>query len=1163
MTIRTAIADGVATARLLEASAEWSYQNGDLNLFPTPWARPSYGDEHWPSGPQPLGYALPVNTVLSDSGSVVYFLRTDVQVDIEPLSASLSIARDDGAIVFIDGVEILRDNVAAGSVDSSTMAQAPMMGSSQTEMTTHAVDPALLTPGRHVLAVSLHQAVSAGGGSTPWINELHYDNDGYDRNEGVEIAGAAGTDLDSYTLYFYDGDHGTVYRTVNLEGTIPDESGGAGTIWFDVRGIRSEDRDGLALVRQNTNVVEFISYDGRQTATEGPAAGMTATELPVEEDDSSVGTSLQRTGSGSEAGDFNWVGPRLHSRGSINAGQSITHDPADLFMDMRLDLVIPDLPVIRNLALSSVSPRRDAMSGDVIPVDVLVRNDGNRTESFTIVVLSPVTGEEIGRADVRALAPVVQMEWNTAGLPAGTHDLIARIVQDGVTNSVGSVSGLGLVSDGLGLKKADGTGAVGGGALAVASAPSSNWTALGEGAVLSLVDLSAPSSPARLAALPMPGRVEAIAIGNMHVYAACGEHGVQVVNVQNPAAPVHVRTLDTPGHASDITIDGNHLLIADGVTGLRIADITTPAEPSVIGHLVTGGAVRKLAVSGGYAILADAFEGVVIVDLSDPSRPVRVGTLPEAGFGTDVALQGGYAWLPTSDGRCLLIDLSDPAAPLLAGGFMTGYVNGGAAVNGSYLYVAAGPGGLLAYDISDPMQPIAAESVAGTIRDLAVNGSLLLAAGDAEGLVVVNTAGLVRTGSLPSAARAVRAAFRNDLAFVASGESGLQVYSLTNPVLPRLVGSFADMGNARDVVLHGALALVADAAGFLDLLNIQNLDAITRTSRWNTPAAAPLYAVRVDGDVAIAAGYATLWLIDLSDPAAPVQLGSLELDGHLFDIDAANGLAAIAGGDAGLILVRTTGGLPVRSGSYDTGGHVVGVRLEGDLAWIADAEQGWLALDVSDPDAPVLAGPGVDVPAASGLSMAGRYLAVGGDGADVVVTDRSNLLQPVEAARLANLAGMVGLQAGDGFLAVLRDDEGMIIAELAGADQDNDGLDDAWEQALVDADPGDELRGIEDIEPDGDLDGDGLSNRQEFIAGSGADDAASVFMARTGMDASAGLTLRWPSSPGRTYRILRAESLDASFAPVAEGIAATPPQNRFTVSMDDGPGFFLVVAEEP
>ncbi len=36
-----------------------------------------------------------------------------------------------------------------------------------------------------------------------FINEIHYENVGLDVNEGIEIAGPAGTNLDNWKLYVY------------------------------------------------------------------------------------------------------------------------------------------------------------------------------------------------------------------------------------------------------------------------------------------------------------------------------------------------------------------------------------------------------------------------------------------------------------------------------------------------------------------------------------------------------------------------------------------------------------------------------------------------------------------------------------------------------------------------------------------------------------------------------------------------------------------------------------------------------------------------------------------------------------------------------------------------------------------------------------------------
>ena len=63
-----------------------------------------------------------------------------------------------------------------------------------------------------------------------FINEFHYDNDGTDSGEAIEIAGLAGTDLTGWDVVLYNGTGGTVYNTQSLSGIIPDQQDGFGTI---------------------------------------------------------------------------------------------------------------------------------------------------------------------------------------------------------------------------------------------------------------------------------------------------------------------------------------------------------------------------------------------------------------------------------------------------------------------------------------------------------------------------------------------------------------------------------------------------------------------------------------------------------------------------------------------------------------------------------------------------------------------------------------------------------------------------------------------------------------------------------------------------------------------------------------------------------------------
>lgn len=163
-------------------------------------------------------------------------------------------------------------------------------------------------------------------GSAPalWINEFHYDNDGTDAGEAIEVAGPAGTDLAGWTLELYNGSNGALYDTDALTGTMPDVQAGFGmvTITYPSNGIQNGSPDGIALVHNGT-VVQFLSYEGALTATSGSANGMLSTAIGVTEaGDTPLGYSLQLVGTGTSYDAFEWAAPQPHNFGALNIGQA-------------------------------------------------------------------------------------------------------------------------------------------------------------------------------------------------------------------------------------------------------------------------------------------------------------------------------------------------------------------------------------------------------------------------------------------------------------------------------------------------------------------------------------------------------------------------------------------------------------------------------------------------------------------------------------------------------------------------------------------------------------------------------------------------------------------------------------------------------------------------
>ncbi len=175
------------------------------------------------------------------------------------------------------------------------------------------------------VALSFMGLAPSYAATSVFVNEFHYDNDGTDAGEAIEIAGPAGTDLSGWSLVLYNGNGGAPYNTINLSGVIADQQSGFGTTTFSlpVNGLQNGSPDGFALVDPASTVVQFLSYEGSFTAVGGPADGMTSVDVGVSESSSTlIGESLQLTGTGSMAEDFTWTGPVADTFNAINTGQT-------------------------------------------------------------------------------------------------------------------------------------------------------------------------------------------------------------------------------------------------------------------------------------------------------------------------------------------------------------------------------------------------------------------------------------------------------------------------------------------------------------------------------------------------------------------------------------------------------------------------------------------------------------------------------------------------------------------------------------------------------------------------------------------------------------------------------------------------------------------------
>ncbi len=140
---------------VLAAGSEWRFRAGGQDLG-VAWREKGYNDDAWPADKAEFGFGDKDETTLWPKGAVTYYARTSFTYDGDaPSSLELKLKADDGAIVYLNGVEVLRDNLPAGSVNYLTPA-VDWRGGADENFKLHVIPADALVQGTNVLAVEVH-----------------------------------------------------------------------------------------------------------------------------------------------------------------------------------------------------------------------------------------------------------------------------------------------------------------------------------------------------------------------------------------------------------------------------------------------------------------------------------------------------------------------------------------------------------------------------------------------------------------------------------------------------------------------------------------------------------------------------------------------------------------------------------------------------------------------------------------------------------------------------------------------------------------------------------------------------------------------------------------------------------------------------------------------
>jgi hypothetical protein len=150
------------TQTIISSGANWKYKDTGVDLG-TGWRSVSYDDSQWLSGNAELGYGdgdeatvVSYGPNASNKYITTYFRKSfTVSNPSSYVSMILELVRDDGAVVYINGTEVYRNNMPSGSISYTTLASSAVADEAAWYTTTFS--PSLLVSGTNVVAVEIHQ----------------------------------------------------------------------------------------------------------------------------------------------------------------------------------------------------------------------------------------------------------------------------------------------------------------------------------------------------------------------------------------------------------------------------------------------------------------------------------------------------------------------------------------------------------------------------------------------------------------------------------------------------------------------------------------------------------------------------------------------------------------------------------------------------------------------------------------------------------------------------------------------------------------------------------------------------------------------------------------------------------------------------------------------
>jgi hypothetical protein len=305
-----------ANQTLINYGATWKYLDNGSNQG-TAWYGVTFNDGTWISGASELGYGDGDETTVINGGCtpiatcspkfITSYFRKSISIADKSIYTNFqfNIMRDDGVVIYVNGIEVFRNNMPTGAISYTTLATAAATDDGNTAQTI-TIDGTNFVNGNNIIAVEMHQSANNS-------SDLTFD---------LELIGIGGENLVSFGSVWKYNDLG-----VNL-GTTWSATGFNDASWLSgVAQLGYGDGDEATLVGAGCTPVatcspKFITTYFRKSINIADVSIFSSFNLKLKRDDGAIvyvnGTEVYRTNLALGTISFNTLASNATDDGNTN-----------------------------------------------------------------------------------------------------------------------------------------------------------------------------------------------------------------------------------------------------------------------------------------------------------------------------------------------------------------------------------------------------------------------------------------------------------------------------------------------------------------------------------------------------------------------------------------------------------------------------------------------------------------------------------------------------------------------------------------------------------------------------------------------------------------------------------------------------------------------------